>query len=125
MQFQYHHLLSDASASVQEIVIKLKPEELGKVELRLELYKDAIIAKFDVESQSVKEAIESNLKDLRSSLEQSGFSNMQFDVNVNSGEEERQEQPRFHRVRTQSDIELNAEIQGQKARGRVPLARGL
>lgn len=106
----------DINGNLHEIVIKLKPEELGKVELKLELYKDFIIAKFDVENQAVKEAIESNLKDLRSSLEQSGYNNMQFDVNVGTGGQEAPKQAHFTRKRAQSDIELNEGIQGVNTR---------
>lgn len=105
----------DINGNLHEIVIKLKPEELGKVELKLEMYRDFIIAKFDVENQAVKEAIESNLKDLRSSLEQSGYNNMQFDVNVGGGKEGNSETSHFTRSRMKADIELNAELQGLNA----------
>lgn len=65
-----------------EMIIKLKPEELGKVELKIEVHKDSVIAKFEVASQMVKEAIESNLSDLKNSLKDKGFGDMSFDVNV-------------------------------------------
>lgn len=65
-----------------EMIIKLKPEELGKVELKIEVHKDSVIAKFEVASQMVKETIESNLSDLRNSLKDKGFGDMSFDVNV-------------------------------------------
>ncbi len=65
-----------------EMIIKLKPEELGKVELKIEVHKDSVIAKFEVASQMVKEVIESNLSDLKNSLKDKGFGDMSFDVNV-------------------------------------------
>ncbi len=67
------------------MIVKLKPEALGKVELKIEVHNDNVIAKFNVASQMVKEAIESNFEDLRNSLKDKGFSDMAFDVNVNSG----------------------------------------
>lgn len=75
-----------------EMVLQLKPEELGKVELKIEVHKDSVIAKFDVASTVVKEVIESNLTDLKNSLKDKGFSDMSFDVNVskeNQGEASR------------------------------------
>ncbi len=68
-----------------EMIIRLKPEELGKVELKIEVHNDNVIARFNVASQVVKEAIESNLQDLRNSLKDKGFSEMSFDVDVNQG----------------------------------------
>ncbi len=65
-----------------EMILQLKPEELGKVELKIEVHKDTVIAKFDVSSTIVKETIESSLADLRSSLKDKGFNDMAFDVNV-------------------------------------------
>lgn len=65
-----------------EMVLQLRPEELGKVELKIEVHKDVVIAKFDVASTMVKETIETNLADLKSSLKDKGFSDMTFDVNV-------------------------------------------
>ena len=65
-----------------EMVLQLKPEELGKVELKIEVHKDTVIAKFEVASMMVKETIESSLADLRSSLKDKGFGDMTFDVNV-------------------------------------------
>ncbi len=67
------------------MIVKLKPEALGKVELKIEVHNDNVIAKFNVASQMVKEAIESNFDDLRNSLKDKGFSDLAFDVNVNSG----------------------------------------
>lgn len=65
-----------------EMIIRLRPEELGKVELKLEVHKDQVIAKMNVASQMVKEAIESNLSDLKSSLKDKGFEVTSFDVNL-------------------------------------------
>ncbi len=67
-----------------EMIIRLKPEELGKVELKIEVHKETVIAKMNVESQVVKEAIESSLEDLKSSLKDKGFSEMTFSVDVGS-----------------------------------------
>lgn len=85
-----------------EMVIKLKPEELGKVELKIEVHNENVIAKFNVASQMVKEAIESNLADLKNSLKDKGFSEMAFDVNVQKDNSNREhaQHGQGHRRRT-------------------------
>lgn len=65
-----------------EMTINLRPDELGKVELKIELHKDTIIARFNVSSQIVKEAIEANLSDLKTALKDKGFEFSSFDVDV-------------------------------------------
>ncbi|MCK8058760.1 MULTISPECIES: flagellar hook-length control protein FliK [unclassified Fusibacter] len=84
-----------------EMIIKLKPEELGKVELKIEVHKDSVIAKFNVASQMVKETIESSLSDLRNSLKDKGFSDMAFDVNVGKGKSEQNKQSGQQNARRQ------------------------
>lgn len=68
-----------------EIVIRLKPEELGRVELKIELHNDEVTAKFQVASQMVKEAIESNLSDLKMALKDKGFDINNIAVDVREG----------------------------------------
>lgn len=70
-----------------EIVIKLKPEELGKLEIKLEIHRNTVIANINVENAKVKQALETNLADLKESLKEKGFSNMSLDVNVNQNNE--------------------------------------
>lgn len=79
------HIQSDGQT---EMIIRLKPESLGKVELKVEVHKDHVVAKFNVASQMVKETIESSLNDLRSALKDRGFSDMTFNVNVGGGKKE-------------------------------------
>lgn len=66
-----------------EMLLKLKPESLGNVTMKVIIERGMLIAKFDVESQIVKETLESNLQDLRSALSDKGFEIQQFDVSVN------------------------------------------
>lgn len=83
-----------------EMIIKLKPEELGKVELKIEVHKDMVIAKFAVASQMVKEAIEANLSDLRSALKDKGFENMSINVDLGQKESRGNEGSNGRRTRT-------------------------
>lgn len=83
-----HMKLSDHGTSM---LIKLQPEQLGNVELRLNLQKGIVLAEIKVENEMVKAAIESNLDDLKQSLSNKGYSVDQFNVNVDSGKKNRHE----------------------------------
>lgn len=71
------------SEEVSEMFIKLRPDNLGKLSMRIIIDRGMMVAKFDVESQMVKETIESNLEDLKNALKDKGFEIQQFDVSVN------------------------------------------
>lgn len=78
------------SDDVSEMVLKLKPDNLGKLSMKIVVERGLVVAKFDVESQIVKEAIESNLEDLRNALSDKGFEVKEFDVSVNKDSQEQE-----------------------------------
>lgn len=80
--------LSDDSTTM---LIKLQPEQLGNVELKLNLHKGIVLAEIKVENEMVKAAIESNLDDLKQSLNNKGYAIEQLNVSVDSGKKNRQE----------------------------------
>jgi len=65
-----------------EMILKLYPKNLGEVAVKLAIDKGVILAEFNVESQAVKEVLESNLADLRTALSDKGFSLEGLDVSV-------------------------------------------
>jgi len=69
-----------------EMVMKLKPDDLGKVTVKLSLENGIISAKFLAESEKVKEILESNFNQLKESLEKQGMMIQEFSVSVDSGE---------------------------------------
>ncbi|WP_432400565.1 flagellar hook-length control protein FliK [Wukongibacter sp. M2B1] len=71
------------SEDVSEMLIKMKPDNLGKLSMKIVVDRGMLVARFEVESQIVKETIESNLEDLRNALKDKGFEIQQFDVSVN------------------------------------------
>ncbi len=73
------------------LLVKLQPEQLGNVELKLNIHKGIVLAEIKVENEIVKAAIESNLDDLKQSLSNKGYSVDQINVNVDSGKKDRQE----------------------------------
>ncbi|WP_425449189.1 flagellar hook-length control protein FliK [Dethiothermospora halolimnae] len=65
-----------------EIKIRLKPNFLGEVSLKMELDKGNIIAKAFVEDGNIKQLIESNLDQLKTTLKEQGIEISEFDVSV-------------------------------------------
>ncbi len=57
-----------------EMVIQLKPDHLGKLELKVVTEQGIVAAKFIAESQQVKEIIETNMQLLKDSLQKQGIS---------------------------------------------------
>ncbi len=57
-----------------EMIIQLKPDHLGKLELKVVTEQGIVAAKFIAESQQVKEIIETNMQLLKDSLEKQGLS---------------------------------------------------
>lgn len=80
--------LSDQGTSM---IVKLQPEQLGNVELKLNIQKGVVLAELKVENEIVKAAIESNLDDLKQSLNNKGYAIDQISVSVDSGKKEGQE----------------------------------
>lgn len=72
-----------------EMVIQLKPDHLGKLELKVVTEQGIVAAKFIAESQQVKEIIETNMQLLKDSLQKQGIA---IDgVSVQVGQENRSE----------------------------------
>lgn len=57
-----------------EMVIQLKPDHLGKLELKVVTEQGIVAAKFIAENQKVKEIIETNMQLLKDSLQKQGIS---------------------------------------------------
>ncbi|AEY66577.1 flagellar hook-length control protein FliK [Clostridium sp. BNL1100] len=72
-----------------EMIIQLKPDHLGKLELKVVTEQGIVAAKFIAESQQVKEIIETNMQLLKDSLQKQGIA---IDgVSVQVGQENRSE----------------------------------
>lgn len=56
-----------------EMEVSLKPEHLGKLQLKVTIDNEVVTAKFVAESQQVKEIIESNLSQLKRNLQENGM----------------------------------------------------
>lgn len=83
----------------QQVILRLRPEELGNVDLKLSVEKGILMAEFNVESQVVKEALESNMSDLKQALSEKGYSVEGMQVSVGQDQKGQQEnlESRFFR----------------------------
>lgn len=72
-----------------EMVIQLKPDHLGKLELKVVTEQGIVAAKFIAESQAVKEIIETNMQLLKDSLQKQGI--VIDSVNVQVGHDKQSE----------------------------------
>lgn len=67
---------------VAQMRLELQPPELGKLHLALVVERDVVTARFTAESQAVQALIESNLPELRSTLQEAGLQVDQLQVEV-------------------------------------------
>lgn len=72
------NLLEDKS----EMIIKLKPDHLGKVTVEIAVENGNVTAKFLAESQKVKEILEANIQDLKDHLANQGMVVQDLSVSV-------------------------------------------
>lgn len=77
-------LTSVIRSGSNEVRIQLRPEALGEVSLRIKMEGDVVFAKIQVESQQVKQIVESNLQLLKDSLAGQNLSAGLIDVSVGS-----------------------------------------
>jgi flagellar hook-length control protein FliK len=75
-------LTSVIRSGSNEVRIQLRPEALGEVSLRIKMEGDVVFARIHVESQQVKEIVESNLQLLKDALAGQNLSSGAIDVRV-------------------------------------------
>lgn len=75
-----------------EMIIHLKPDHLGKLELKVVTEQGIVAAKFIAESQQVKEVIETNMQLLKDSLQKQGISINAISVQVGNDKQSEYQQ---------------------------------
>lgn len=100
----------NVSEDISEMIIKLKPDNLGKLSMKIVIDRGMLVAKFDVESQMVKEAIESNLEDLRNALKDKGFEIQEFDVSVNKDSDQSESQFGYFNKRQKKKMSISNDL---------------
>ncbi len=88
-----------------EMHVLLRPEQLGRVKMALEVEQSMVFARFQVENYQVKQIIETHLPLLKQSLNEQGISVEQFEVWV--GTEQRSNQERMSEEMTLAKMKNN------------------
>ncbi|BDU50107.1 flagellar hook-length control protein FliK [Haliovirga abyssi] len=73
------------NSSTKEMKIKLHPEELGELEIKIRIEHNIMKAEFVVDNQKVKEILENNFNNLRNNLNDKGFSGAEINVTISNG----------------------------------------
>jgi flagellar hook-length control protein FliK len=111
-------------SGLTEIRLQLRPESLGEVKLQIRVEGDVVFARIHVESQQVKQIVETNLQSLKESLMQQHLSCGSLEVSVgNEGwEKENAElQDRMHGNTKASSGDSSETIDGIPASADVAL----
>jgi len=87
--FELHNELKNilASRESRNVTLRLSPEQLGKVNVIIDIADNVMNTKISVESESVKQMVQNSATELRNSLSESGIQLMGFSVGMASGEE--------------------------------------
>lgn len=97
----FNQILDSVKANIKlddngsHMLMKLKPEQLGSVELKISIHKGIVQAEINVENEMVKATVESNLDNLKQSLSQKGYQLNQINVSIDSGKKEQEQQFNF------------------------------
>lgn len=105
------------NTQLKEMKIKLQPEELGEVEVKLRIENNIMKAEFIVENQQVKEALESKFDTLKNNLSAKGFQGSEIDVYVSTGDRSKKE--------TQEKFDFLADKKAGKVRNSVAKSKAL
>jgi flagellar hook-length control protein FliK len=73
------------SGNQSELEMSLKPDHLGKLQLKVSIENQVVTARFVAESQQVKQIIETNLNQLRDQLRENGLQVDYLSVSVGTG----------------------------------------
>jgi flagellar hook-length control protein FliK len=69
------------------VVMQLKPESLGKIQVTVDVNNNAVSAKVVVDTEAVKQIVQNNTMELRQSLNSNGMQLSSLSVNVSGGEQ--------------------------------------
>lgn len=82
---------------VGEVRMRLKPEVLGQVKIQLVLEEGSARAHFNVESQSVKDLMISEIQQLQRALQEGGFAEQEIYVEVDEREQRKSSDQELHK----------------------------
>lgn len=94
------------------MTLNIVPENLGSVKISLDMVKNMVQARIDVDSENVKQFVQNNIDTLKQSLNQSGVNVSMLQVNVSSSD---QKQPRFASPHRKKGGGLGKEVSFEEA----------
>lgn len=109
-----------SKGDTKSIVLKIDPENLGKVKIVLDMTDKLVNAHIEVENQSVKNAVMNNIDNLKASLAQNGVELNSVNVSLPGYEQKNQKQmqPRKKQSANLGNDDLEeAKLQGAKSWG--------
>lgn len=98
----------------QTVILKIEPENLGKIKIALEFSNASIDAKIHVESEQIKAMVESGAKQLTQSLVQNGIQLNSLTVSLSNSDQKLGRQPSFSNKKKGSGAKGDAEFEIEK-----------
>jgi flagellar hook-length control protein FliK len=101
------------------VILKIEPENLGKVKIALEMSNSSLDAKIHVESEQVKAIVENNVKQLTQSLTQNGIQLNSLTVSLSTSEQKAGRQPSFttnKKKNSGSALDMDTEIENAEVK---------
>ncbi|HEX2984154.1 MAG TPA: flagellar hook-length control protein FliK [Ignavibacteriales bacterium] len=102
----------------QTVILKIEPENLGKIKINLEISNAALDAKIHVENEQVKAIVESNAKQLTQSLIQNGIQLNSLTVSLSTSDQKLGKQPSFNNKKKGSGARGEDDIEIEKTEAR-------
>ena len=102
------------NAEANEFKIKLTPEDLGEVEVKINIEKNVMLAEFSVENEKVKETLESRFNELKNNLSEKGIDVASINVTISNGNSNGYQENKYFTEENKKNIN-NLKINGVSA----------
>lgn len=96
----------------QSMTFQITPDELGKIKLVIDLIENRVSAKIEVESEQVRQIVQNNIEQLKSSIQSSGVQVSSLNVSLNYHEQKANKNPNSKKKNAEN--ENNFEIEDAK-----------
>ncbi|NMB80636.1 MAG: hypothetical protein GYA14_02330 [Ignavibacteria bacterium] len=105
----------------QSITFQLTPKNLGTVKLTVDYVENAMQATIEVENEQIRQAVQSNIEQLKTTLQNNGIQLSNLDVNLSNGEPKAHKQfaskKKSYNTNNESKVEQQGELTGKKKLG--------
>jgi len=98
------------AGGTSEVRVRLKPEHLGELSLKITMQEGELTARMDVSVPAVKAALDAQLPQLREALASQGIEIRRFDVVADGQGNAQHEQRRFHHHQQQTGRHTDVDV---------------